>query len=319
MRGFEWPGPRPGGSHTGCRLPRSSKGLTAEWKRGCRPPGLWRVAPCPPGGRGRRPLYRPTSADRHPGTPHSCGSNLRTRCGKGAFLRVLVAGRCCRMNAAFLAPAASARFMGGFDLQLLDTHRDHEAGVSARCPPFRVFSYPPDTIKGGHRTRRFMESAGQGSAPEGHNVYSHAMHPGSSPSGAEWSGATSPPDGARRKRGAISIDISPLTELVFVETEDLRNADAGSDREPVGAVRARSPLRAGGGQKTRSPALTAYPETGWGVQSPERRTRACGSQRTASPACRVRFHAEWDLSVGWRIHGCSRSSAQSSKVTWPSW
>jgi hypothetical protein len=66
---------------------------------------------------------------------------------------------CCRMNAAFRAPAASPRCMEGFDLQNVDAHQGHELDASVWCPPFRVFSASPDTLKGGHRTKRFTETA----------------------------------------------------------------------------------------------------------------------------------------------------------------
>jgi hypothetical protein len=65
------------------------------------------------------------------------------------------------------------RLMGSFELQLLDAHRGCELDASVRCPPFRVFSSPPDTLKGGHRTRRFMESleVAQPEAEEGWRVH----------------------------------------------------------------------------------------------------------------------------------------------------
>jgi hypothetical protein len=47
--------------------------------------------------------------------------------------------------------------MGSLDLRSLDAHCDHEPGRPVWCPRFSVFQRS-DTLKGGHRTGRFMES-----------------------------------------------------------------------------------------------------------------------------------------------------------------
>ena len=60
-------------------------------------------------------------------------------------------------------PSPTFRFVESLHLQQSDAHWDHEPPLCVWCPRFSVFR-PPDTLKGGHQTLRFMERVRMGRA-----------------------------------------------------------------------------------------------------------------------------------------------------------